>query len=265
MRLASIASGSSGNCIYAGSERSHILIDDGIAGKRVTEGLKALELAPEDLTGILITHEHADHVKGLGVYLRKYNIPVYATAPTIERILADSRLGRMPEELFHPIQKDEDFELGDLTIHAFAVPHDAADPVAYRVECGDKKAAVVTDLGEYDERIIAELQDLDVALVEANHDIRMLETGPYPYMLKQRILGRLGHICNESAGGLLSGILHDGMKHILLGHLSKENNYPALALEAVRMEISLRDTPYSGGDFDIDVAPRDHISRCIAW
>lgn len=265
MRMASIASGSSGNCIYMGSEETHILIDDGIAGKRVTEGLNQLDLTPQDITGILVTHEHADHVKGLGVYLRKYGVPVYATAPTIEQIQSDTRLGKMDPELFHEIKKEEDFTLGDLTIHPFAVPHDAADPVAYRVECEDKRAAVVTDLGEYDEHIIAELRDLDVVLVEANHDIRMLQVGPYPYPLKQRILGSLGHICNEAAGQLLNAILHDGMKQIILGHLSKENNYPALAMETVRMEIAMADSPYHANDFAIDVAPRENPSCCIAW
>lgn len=265
MRLASIASGSSGNCIYVGSEDCHLLIDDGIAGKRVTAGLHELDVKPEELSGILITHEHSDHIKGLGVYLRKYGLPVYATEGTIGRILEDSRLGSMPEELFHPIEKEKDFQLGDLKIHPFAVSHDAADPVAYRIESGEKRAAVVTDLGEYDERIVAELKDLDVALVEANHDIRMLQVGPYPYPLKQRILGSRGHICNEAAGQLLNRILHDGMKHILLGHLSQENNYPALALETVKMEISMADSPYQAGDFAIDVAPRNGLSRCVAW
>ena len=265
MRMASIASGSSGNCIYIGSDHHHILIDDGISGKRVREGLKSLDLCPEDLEGILITHEHTDHVKGLGVLARKYQIPIYGTEGTLACLQQDSSLGAFPEGLFQPIMKEADFCLGDLTIHPFAVPHDAADPVAYRVTCGNSRAAVVTDLGEFDERIVGELQQLDVVLVEANHDIRMLQVGPYPYPLKQRILSSLGHICNEAAGQLLTRILHDNMKAVFLGHLSQENNYPELALETVKMEITMGDCPYRASDFPIQIAPRNAISTCAAW
>ena len=257
MRFLSISSGSSGNCIYVGNDTEHFLIDDGIPGKRVREGLSSIGLAPEDLTGILITHEHADHIKGLGVLLRKCEVPVYATAGTIDRMLSDGRLGRVNEELFHPIESDRDLTLGSMQIHPFSVPHDAADPVAYRLSDGKRKLAVVTDLGEYDERITGELKDLDMVMVEANHDIRMLELGPYPYPLKTRILGSRGHLCNETAGQLISKILHDGIRHIVLGHLSKENNYPLLAEETVRLEIDGSDNVYKASDFPLDVAPRD--------
>ena len=257
MRFLSIASGSSGNCIYVGNETDHFLIDDGIPGKRVLEGLHSIGLTPEDLTGILITHEHADHIKGLGVLLRKCEIPVYATADTIECMLSFGQLGRVNGELFHPIKNDQDLSLGSMTIHPFSVPHDAADPVAYRLSDSKKKLAVVTDLGAYDEGITGELKDLDMVMVEANHDIRMLQLGPYPYPLKTRILGNRGHLCNEAAGQLIAGILHDGIKHIVLGHLSKENNYPLLAEETVKLEIDGSDNTYKASDFPLDVAPRD--------
>ena len=265
MRLVSIASGSSGNCIYIGSEEHHLLIDDGISGRQAEKGLNALGLKPEDLDGILVTHEHSDHVKGLGVFSRRYGLPVYATAGTIGAIRRDSSLGALPEGIFHEIRREADFCIGDLVVHPFAVPHDAADPVAYRVSCGEKRAAVVTDLGEYDERILGELQELDAVLVEANHDIRMLQAGPYPWPLKARILGEKGHICNETAGQLICRILHDNMKAILLGHLSKENNYPALALETVKMEITMGECPYAASDFPIQAAPRSALSSCISW
>ncbi|MCD8078006.1 MAG: MBL fold metallo-hydrolase [Lachnospiraceae bacterium] len=265
MRLASIASGSSGNCIYIGSDNHHLLIDDGIPGKRVTEALHALDVKPEELEGVLVTHEHRDHVGGLGVLSRKYHLPIYGTEATLAEIQHDEKLGKIPEELFHPIEKEADFQLGDLTVHPFAISHDAVDPVAYRVVCGEKRTAVVTDLGEYDERIIGELQELDTVLIEANHDVRMLQVGPYPYPLKQRILSDRGHMCNEAAGQLLTHILHDRMRAVFLGHLSKENNYPELALETVKMEISLGDCPYRASDFPIQVAPRTQMSSCVAW
>ena len=265
MRLASIASGSSGNCIYVGSENHHLLIDAGIAGKRVTAGVEALGVKAEELEGILVTHEHSDHIKGLGVLARKYHLPIYGTAATLDYIQQSANLGKFPEGLFHAVDKETDFTLGDLTIHPFAIPHDAADPVAYRISCGEKRTAVVTDLGEYDERILGELKNLDAVLVEANHDIRMLQVGPYPYYLKQRILGDHGHLCNEAAGQLLNTILHDHMKAVFLGHLSKENNYPDLALETVKMEINVGEGPYKASDFPIRVAARDRMSPCVEW
>ncbi|MBQ4563231.1 MAG: MBL fold metallo-hydrolase [Lachnospiraceae bacterium] len=263
MRFASIASGSSGNCIYTGSDRTHLLIDSGISAKKIDQGLRELGLSGNDVNGILITHEHTDHICGLGVMLRKYHIPVYATERTIRRILNTSTLGAIPRELFHAIHPDEGFSIGDLDVEPIRISHDAADPCAYRVEHEGKAAAVMTDLGEYSGYTVEHLQNLDVLLLEANHDIRMLETGPYPYYLKQRILGTRGHLSNESAGHLLCEVLHDNIRHIFLGHLSKENNYPDLAYESVKVEISLGECPYRGSDFPITVASREKMSEIV--
>ena len=161
MRFASIASGSSGNCIYTGSDNTHLLIDTGISAKRIDQGLKEMGLTGKDIGGILITHEHADHVCGLGVFLRKYQVPVYTTARTIRKILATSSLGAMPRDLFHEICPDEDFQIGDLEVQPIAISHDAADPCAYRIEHDGKSAAVMTDLGEYSGYTINHLQNLD--------------------------------------------------------------------------------------------------------
>lgn len=263
MRMCSIASGSSGNCIYIGSDRNSLLIDAGISGKRVEAGLKELDLCGADINGILITHEHSDHIKGLGVLARKHQIPIYGTAGTLKAIAGTENLGEIPKELYREILPDVDFQVGDLTISPFRVSHDAADPVAYRVECDGKAAAVATDLGVYSDYTVDKLKGLQVLLLEANHDIHMLEVGTYPYYLKRRILGERGHLSNETAGQLLCKILHDGLKKIFLGHLSKENNYPELAYETVRLEVLLEDTPYKPEDFDISVAARDARSECI--
>ena len=142
----------------------------------------------------------------------------------------------------------------------FAISHDAAEPVAYRFECGEKSTAVATDMGVYNDYIVEHLKGLDTVLLEANHDIQMLQVGPYPYPLKQRILGERGHLSNESAGQLLCRILHDNIKKIYLGHLSKENNYAELAYETVRLEIELDPVDYKSGDFDIQVADREQCS-----
>lgn len=263
MRMCSIASGSSGNCIYVGSDNSHLLIDTGISKKRIEEGLNKLEIKGDELDGILITHEHSDHIKGLGVFSRKYEIPIYATPGTIAGIKESSSLGKMPEGLLHPIKADHPFRLGELDVHPFAISHDANEPSGYRFEQDGKKIAVATDLGKYDEYTVENLKDLNAVLLESNHDIHMLEVGPYPYYLKQRVLGDRGHLSNELSGRLLCDILHNNLRSVLLGHLSKENNYEELAYETVKLEVTLGQNPYKGDDIPIAVAKRDQVSAVI--
>lgn len=263
MRMMSIASGSSGNSIYVGTDNTHILIDAGISNKRIEQGLVDAGISPKDLAGIMVTHEHSDHIAGIGVLSRKYNIPIYATEETLKAIKSYKSLGKVDFELFKPILPDVDFRVGDLTMKPFEISHDAAHPVAYRVQNDKHSVAVATDMGIYNQYIIDHLQNLDCLLIESNHDVRMLETGPYPYYLKRRILGDYGHLSNENCGRLLNTLLHDNIKHIFLGHLSKENNYPDLAFETVKLEITEGDTPYKGGDFSISVASREVPSEII--
>lgn len=263
MELFSIASGSSGNCICVGNDRSHVMIDAGVSGKRIEAGMNTYDYTTPDMDGILITHEHSDHIMGLGVIARKYGLPIYATRGTVDAILTSSSVGKIDTDLFHVIEAGVEFAVGDLTIMPMSISHDAADPVAYLLTDGTRRIGVVTDLGVYNEEIIRQMQGLDAVLVEANHDINMLQVGSYPYPLKQRILGEKGHLSNEASGQLLGRILHDNMKHILLGHLSKENNYAQLAYETVRLEISLGDNPYRGNDFPIEVARRDGPSGLV--
>lgn len=264
MRMVSIASGSSGNCIYIGSEQTHILVDAGISNKRIEQGLNEIGIKGSELNGILITHEHSDHIKGLGVLARKHGIPLYSTKETLDEIAFVKSLGEYPKDLFQPISPDVDFEIGDLKIKPFRVDHDAVNPVAYRVQNEKKAVAVATDMGHFSSYTVEHLQGLDAILLEANHDVRMLEAGPYPYYLKRRILGDYGHLSNENAGRLLAGILHDQLKHIFLGHLSKENNYEELAYETVRLAITEGDNPYQASDFSISVAKRDSLSALVA-
>lgn len=264
MRFCAFASGSSGNCIYTGSETTHVLVDVGISGKRIENALNDIELTGRDLSGILITHEHSDHIGGLGVISRKYGIPIYATAETLDAITKDKATGVVDEQLFVPIVADKKFMIGDLTINPMRISHDAANPLAYRISCENKKVAVCTDLGTFDEYTVDCLSNMDALLIEANHDIKMLQVGPYPYPLKQRILGTRGHLSNEASGRLLSRILYDGTKKVFLGHLSQENNLPDLAYEAVRLEITMsEENNYRGDDFNISVAKRSEPSELI--
>ena len=194
---------------------------------------------------------------------RKAGIPIYGTKGTLEAIKNCSSLGKIDEGLYREISPDEIFQVGDMEIVPFRISHDAADPVAYRVNSGEKSAAVVTDLGVYNDYIVDHLQGLDAVLLEANHDVRMLQAGVYPYYLKQRILSNHGHLSNENAGRLLCRILHDNLKSVFLGHLSKENNYEALAYETVCTEVTLGDNPYRANDFKIQVARRSEASEPV--
>ena len=263
MRLCSIASGSSGNCIYVGSDTTHLLIDVGISGKRVECGLQELGISAKELDGILITHEHIDHISGLGVMARRHNIPIYATQDTIEVLKKTKSIGAIDKDLFVEVEADFKTKIKDLQINPMRISHDAVSPVAYRVNYGSQKIAVCTDLGYFNDYTIESLKGLDALLLEANHDINMLQVGTYPYYLKQRILGNKGLCSNENSGRLLNEIIHDKIQAIVLGHLSNENNLPELAYEAVRMEITLGNNPYHANDFNIQVARRSSISQVI--
>ena len=263
MRLCSIASGSSGNCIYVGSEATHLLVDVGISGKKAEAGLNSLGLTGRDLDGILVTHEHMDHVAGLGVMARKYEVPIYATTGTLEEIQKMGNLGKIDPALFREVKEDVKLTIKDLTVNPMKISHDAAQPVGYRIAYGDKKVGICTDLGVYNDSTVECLKGMDALLLEANHDVKMLQVGPYPYYLKQRILGDRGHLSNENSGKLLCRILHDKLQAIVLGHLSKENNLPELAYEAVRMEITMGENPYRAEDFRMMVADRSNVSPVI--
>jgi len=207
VRLTTVASGSSGNCVYVGSDSTHVLVDAGISKKRTEEGLHSCDIDLKDISAIMITHEHIDHINGLGVISRKYSIPIMATPLTVQAIRENKKLGEIPSELFMEIAPDEPFRVGDMEICPFRISHDAADPVAYRINCSGQSVAVATDMGTYDNYTVSNLKGLDAIVLEANHDVNMLLAGDYPYYLKQRILGDKGHLSNESAGKLLSRLL----------------------------------------------------------
>lgn len=261
MRMMTIASGSSGNCIYIGSDNTHILIDAGVSRKKIVEGLKAADLSLNDISAIFVTHEHSDHTKGLGVLSRKEHIPIYCTEGTLRGINESSSLGEISSDIFHTVSVDNDISINNLNIHTFRTSHDAYEPSAYTINCGGKKMSVITDLGKYDDYIIENLKGTNSIVIEANHDIKMLQVGSYPYYLKQRILGDKGHLSNESSGRLLCELLKDDLHSIMLGHLSLENNYEQLAYETVRLEIDMYDSDFKASDFNIIVAPRDFSSE----
>jgi len=257
MRFLSIASGSSGNCLYVGSDTTHILVDTGISLKRTEAGLNGIGLKTSEIDAIFISHEHSDHIGGLGVIARKYGIPIYASKGTISGIKSGSYGKDIDVALFNEISADNKVMIKDICVNPMRISHDALEPLAMRLSCDGKKIGIVTDLGTYDDYTIGSLMGLNMILCEANHDIRMLETGPYPYPLKRRILSDRGHLCNEAGGKLISSILNDNIEHIILGHLSKENNMPEIAYNTVRLEIDAADNQYASNDFEITVAKRN--------
>lgn len=237
MKLCSISSGSEGNCIFISGTEGKILIDVGISGKRVEEGLKSIHVAPAELDAIFITHEHSDHVKGVGVMARRYEIPIYGTVETIHAMLHTKNVGKIKEELIHLVEPDRKVQVKDLEINPFTISHDASNPVAYTICSGGQKIGLATDLGCYDEYTIHNLKDSDLLFLEANHDVNMLQVGPYPYLLKQRILGKKGHLSNVNSAKLLCQLHSNKLKHVILAHLSKDNNFPDLAYETVKCEL----------------------------
>lgn len=263
MKLCAIASGSSGNCTFVGSEHTRLLIDAGVSGKRIESGLCNIEVKPDELQGILVTHEHMDHIQGLGVLARRYHVPIYGTAETINSILRMKNIGKIPEELIRYVRPDEAFLINDITVEPFSTSHDASNPVCYTLSADGHKVGMATDLGKFDDYIISKLTGSQILLLEANHDENMLMVGAYPYYLKQRIVGDRGHLSNEHSAKLISKLFHEGLKFITLAHLSKENNYEELAYETVRMELNkVMDDKHS--ELMLSVARRDIPSEVLS-
>ncbi|PKM95993.1 MAG: ribonuclease Z [Firmicutes bacterium HGW-Firmicutes-1] len=262
MHICSLASSSSGNCIYIGDDNTHILIDVGISGKKIAEGLSFINISPKDLNGILITHEHADHIKSLGIMARRFSIPIFATQTTWNELQTNSVLGKIDPSLHVEIIPDVGFQINDIDIYPFKTSHDAVDPVCYTFTKNNKKISVATDLGCYNDYIKEKLMHSNVLFIEANHDIKMLEVGKYPYFLKQRILSDFGHLSNEMSGKLISELIHKDLTHVILGHLSQENNYPDIAFESVKLELYEREAVYSP-TISVLVAKRNQNSDLI--
>lgn len=232
MVFCSLYSGSSGNSMFITSDRAKILIDAGLPGKKIDEALKAIDEETKNIDGIFITHEHSDHIKGVGVISRKYDIPIYANADTWSAM--ESSLGKIKEHNIKVIDKRSVTEIGDLNIKAFNIPHDASGPMGYTVSDGKKNISVATDFGTFTREIYDNVKDSEVILLESNHDVNMLKFGPYPYQLKRRILSEIGHLSNDDCGNAIVELVKCGNnKKIILGHLSNTNNQPDLAYATV--------------------------------
>lgn len=261
--LQTLASSSSGNSYLIKSEKTNIILDIGIGIKKLNEKLAEAQLMPEEISGVLLTHEHIDHVRSLGALTRKSaDMIVYATRGTICALTEKTPdLGRTE---FMPVTGGQPFVVGDIRVVPFNVSHDTAEPVAYAFEKGGRKAAVVTDTGFVSDEIFDNIKDADLLVLEANHERNILLYGRYPYPVKHRILSDLGHLSNEAAAGclvrMLTGLGGSKVPRIVLAHLSKENNTPQQALITVRNLLEEAGF-YVGKDLELEVADREETGR----
>ena len=229
LRFAPLFSGSSGNAVYVGCDEGHLLVDAGMSGTRIVQGLASIGIAPQQLNGILVTHEHSDHIKGIGVLSRKYDLPVYATEGTWQAMYG--KLGNVAAKNVRTIEPETNFFLGAVEVMAFQTPHDAAASVGYLFELNGARFALATDIGCVRDSWLKHVLGADAVLLESNYDPDMLQAGPYPYDLKKRILSRKGHLSNDDEASTVVKLTERGAGQSVLGHFSKENNCPVLALQ----------------------------------
>lgn len=261
LRFSPLFSGSSGNAIYVGCGDTHILVDAGMSGTRIANELGKIGLHPSQLTAILTTHEHIDHVRGVGILSRKYGLPIYATEGTWEGMA--EKIGAVESRNRCLMTPEQDFYLGEMNVTPFSTPHDANQPVGLCFDCGGVRFALATDVGCVKKGWMNHVRGADAVLLESNYDPDMLQAGSYPYDLKRRILSTRGHLCNDDAGKCALELVKAGAKHIVLGHLSKENNFPELALRCC--ENALRaEGVIPGEDLRLDVASRDGVTGIFA-
>ena len=247
-----LASGSKGNAIYVSDGQTSILVDAGLSGKEIERRMQAKGLAPETLQAIVVSHEHVDHVRGVGVLSRRYKLPVYISPETLKQC---GQIGRLTDARF--FQCGTGFRVHSLAVRPFSTTHDAIDPAGFIVEHNGIKLGIATDLGRATTLVKNQLKDCSILIIEANHDTDMLMNGPYPWHLKQRIKGRNGHLSNEDTQHLLQEVQHSGLRHVVLAHLSEINNTPDKALACTRRALG----PYQ---FSLTVSSQDKGSDLIA-
>ncbi len=260
-RFCSLFSGSSGNAYYIGTSQRGLLFDAGVSCKRLTEAMQKRSLDPSMLLGVFVTHEHIDHVRGLQVFLKKYRIPLYTTEGTL-RYLEDA--GQLPEDCeITVIRAGQTVSVDDFAITCFPTSHDAMESVGYRVTMKDGRVlSIATDLGYVSDEVRQAVFGSDLVVLESNYDLRMLQCGPYPYPLKQRISSHRGHLSNDDAAAFAAELVAKGTTRLVLAHLSEQNNHPQLAFESMRT--ALLEKGYElDRDYLLTVAPRHNPGEMI--
>lgn len=255
----SFASGSTGNSYLIKTDKTNILVDAGISGKRIVAGLESKGVSPGDLDAVLITHEHTDHIQSLRVMSKKAEAAeLYASAGTFAKIAGDLPQGRTKR-----VMAGETFFIGDVTVHPFHLSHDAAEPTGFSFVSGGRQITIVTDTGYVTDEIYAQIRTADLLVLEANHEVNILKMGTYPYSVKRRILGDYGHLSNEAAGACICRMLADihgrKMPKVVLAHLSRENNTPGQAYLTIK-NILLEEEFYIEKDLELSIITKDEIS-----
>ncbi|MDD4494345.1 MAG: MBL fold metallo-hydrolase, partial [Eubacteriales bacterium] len=248
------------NAIFVQSGRMRILIDAGLSGKRLAEALSSIGEDPSRINALLITHEHIDHIAGAGVMSRRYDIPIYANERTWASM--EYGLGKIAPKNKKLFCTNEEFCLEEFLVSAFAIPHDAAEPVGFNLFAADRKITVATDIGHMTRELLCRMLKSDILLIESNHDLEMLKWGSYPWSLKQRIMGKSGHLSNDVSGKVIAYLAETGMNKFLLGHLSAENNYPELAYKTACDSLEKKNVKPSADVF-LDIAPRNGASKVL--
>jgi len=243
LSLTVLASGSGGNSTVLASSRTRLLIDCGLSCRETCRRLAGQGIAPESLSSILITHEHADHVAGVHVMAKKFRLPVYMTAPTQaewQRLFKDSAGKPVQAARLETFQPGRAFSVGDIDVMPFTIPHDAADPVGFRFLAEGVRVAIATDLGFVPPNVRDQLRACDGLVLESNHDLEMLRGGSYPWAVKQRVMSRVGHLSNDSLAEFLTTDYDGGAAFLVLAHLSKQNNHPELARVTAERALGIR-------------------------
>lgn len=252
----SLISGSSGNSTFISDGSTNLLIDCGMSGRRLKQSLESINISPENIDGILVTHEHIDHTKGIGVLSRRYDLPIYANTPTLSAL----NVGPICDKNLVPIEPNKHFNIGTIDFTSFPIPHDAAQPVGYKFFIKDKTYTLATDLGHINDELLDNLKGSDSIILESNHDVEMLRNGTYPFYLKQRILSDTGHLSNDKASDTVVELIKSGTCHIMLGHLSRENNLPEIAKLTTQNRL-MQEGIVVGKDITLNVADRYNITR----
>lgn len=253
MKFCSLYSGSSGNCLYMEYKDTKIIIDAGVSGKKIEKSLESIGVSPRELNALLVTHDHIDHTKSLGVLSRRYNIPIYANEGTWK--IVGAYLGKLMDENIRVFDTQREISIGSLNIKPFLVEHDAEEPVGFSISSEKNKVSIITDTGTITEEIFSNIKNSDLVLIESNHDVEMLKAGRYPYYLKRRVMGNKGHLSNSDAANTILQLVNEGLKKVLLAHLSEENNFPELAYETTASLLK-ENHIIIDKDVFIEVAPR---------
>lgn len=260
MKFCSLYSGSSGNSIFVASGETKLLVEAGLSAKKIIEALCSIGEKPSDISAVLVSHEHSDHIRGAGILSRKFNLPIYASEGTWRGM--EQMIGPVLECNKKVFLSYAPFDIGDITVTPFPIPHDANEPVGYSFSTCGKKVTIATDIGHISMELLNNFINSDLLLLESNHDLEMLKVGPYPWPLKKRIAGEHGHLSNDAAGEVIAYMAEKGTKQFLLGHLSKENNFPELAYQTVCNALCEKKLQ-AGTDYTLDVAHRDRVGRVI--